>query len=166
MPRGAFRQVFLVGAFAVKIPPAAKFKSVDFAAIAGSAKCGITGDPSWAGIIFCPIVFADPIGLVVVMPRATAARHLRRCGRRHTGSLSRHDIRDQTSRLWAPRQPRFRARLRASLCRFGSGTPHLLSKQGTAMAEQFRHKHGGLTSLNADVPHAWADAPRSGPPVS
>jgi hypothetical protein len=70
MPSGVFRHVILVGQFAVKIP---RFRN----ALAG-LRCNRweremwrTWRPIFGWENLCPIKFADPLGVFVVMPRAT-----------------------------------------------------------------------------------------------
>ena len=69
MPRGAYRRVLLVGAFACKLPRPRKFLE--------GMRCNRWEREMWRvwRPIFgweslCPVVFADPLGLFVVMPRA------------------------------------------------------------------------------------------------
>jgi hypothetical protein len=69
MPNGAFRKVFLLGPWALKLPRIKNF--------AGGLRCNRwereTWDHwrpifGWDGL--CPILASDPIGLFVLMPRA------------------------------------------------------------------------------------------------
>jgi len=69
MPSGIFRRVILIGNFAVKIP--------HFRNISSGLRCNRWEREMWYRWrpIFeweslCPIIFADPVGLLVVMPRA------------------------------------------------------------------------------------------------
>nr|CEN54974.1 putative integron gene cassette protein [uncultured bacterium] len=69
MPKGAFRRVILIGSWAIKFP---RFKN-----IANGLRCNrwerevwIRWRPifGWDGL--CPILAADPLGLIVIMARA------------------------------------------------------------------------------------------------
>lgn len=69
MPSGVFRQVILVGRFAVKLP---RFRNVS-----SGLRCNRWEREMWRiwRPIFrwknlCPIKYADPLGVLVVMPRA------------------------------------------------------------------------------------------------
>jgi hypothetical protein len=69
MPSGAFRHVFLVGPFAVKVP---RLRYLRLA-----MRCNRWELEMWrkwrrkfGWRHLCPIRFADPLGLLVVMPRA------------------------------------------------------------------------------------------------
>jgi hypothetical protein len=70
MPYGVFRRVILIGRFVVKVPRVR-------AGLSGR-RCNRWGREMWRTwrAVFgwenlCPITFADPLGLVVVMPRAS-----------------------------------------------------------------------------------------------
>jgi hypothetical protein len=70
MPSGVYRRVILVGQFAVKVP---RIRNV----LAG-LRCNRweremwhTWRPIFGWKNLCPIKFADPLGVFVVMPRAT-----------------------------------------------------------------------------------------------
>lgn len=70
MPSGIYRRVILVGAYAVKLPRIRNFLS--------GLRCNRWEREMWTKWrpVFgwpnlCPISFADPFGLFVIMPRAT-----------------------------------------------------------------------------------------------
>lgn len=69
MPLGAFRRVFLVGDLALKFPRCL--------GIASGLRCNRweremwnTWRPAFGWENLCPVLFADPFGLLVIMPRA------------------------------------------------------------------------------------------------
>jgi hypothetical protein len=69
MPSGAFRRVILIGDFAIKIP--------HFHNILSGLRCNRWEREMWykwrplfEWEHLCPIKFADPFGVIVVMPRA------------------------------------------------------------------------------------------------
>lgn len=69
MPRGAFRQVFLAGHFAIKVPRLRNFRA---GLISNRWEretwCKWRRLFGWENL--CPVLAADPFGLVVVMQRA------------------------------------------------------------------------------------------------
>lgn len=69
MPRGAFRRVFLRGSFAVKVPRL-RFFLMGMRCNRWERETWNVWRPTFGWSNLCPIHFADPLGLVVVMPRA------------------------------------------------------------------------------------------------
>lgn len=70
MPKGVFRNVIFVGSFALKLPRLSNFRS--------GMQCNRWEREMWFKwrLIFgwenlCPILFSDPFGFLMVMPRAT-----------------------------------------------------------------------------------------------
>jgi hypothetical protein len=69
MPSGDFRCVFLLGRFAVKVPRI-RFLSLGMRCNRWEREMWRTWRPIFGWKSLCPILFADLLGLVVVMPRA------------------------------------------------------------------------------------------------
>lgn len=70
MPSGVFRRVILVGRFAIKIPHWRNAFS-GLRCNRWEREMWFTWRPIFGWQNLCPIRFADPLGLVVVIPRAT-----------------------------------------------------------------------------------------------
>jgi hypothetical protein len=69
VPCGNFRYVFLIGPFAVKVPRP-RFALQGLCCNRWEREVWYRWRPVFRWENLCPIVFADPLGLVVVMPRA------------------------------------------------------------------------------------------------
>lgn len=70
MPSGAFRHVILIGRFAIKIPRLRNaFSGLRCNRLEREMWC--TWRPIFGWKNLCPIKFADALGMVLVMPRAT-----------------------------------------------------------------------------------------------
>lgn len=69
MPSGAFRRVVLLGRFAIKLP---RWRNALYGIRCNrwEREMWRTWRPLFGWQNLCPITFADPLGLVVVMPRA------------------------------------------------------------------------------------------------
>ena len=69
MPSGAFRRVILLGRFAIKLP---RWRNLFYGIRCNrwEREMWRTWRPIFGWQNLCPITFADPLGLVVVMPRA------------------------------------------------------------------------------------------------
>lgn len=70
MPAGVFRRVILIGNYAIKIPRLRNALS-GMRCNRWEREMWCTWRPIFGWENLCPITFADPVGLVVVMPRAT-----------------------------------------------------------------------------------------------
>jgi hypothetical protein len=68
MLSGSFRRVFVLGRFAIKVPRI-RFLSLGMRCNRWEREMWRTWRPVFGWIELCPIVFADPLGVVVVMPR-------------------------------------------------------------------------------------------------
>jgi hypothetical protein len=69
MPHGAFRRVFLIGRFAIKVPRP-RFALRGLCCNRWEREMWQRWRSVFGWENLCPILFADPVGLVVVMPRA------------------------------------------------------------------------------------------------
>ena len=69
MPHGAFRRVFLVGPFAIKVPRP-RLPLHGMCSNRWEREMWHRWRPVFRWKSLCPVVFADPLGLVVVMRRA------------------------------------------------------------------------------------------------
>jgi hypothetical protein len=69
MPRGAFRSVFLLGGLALKVPRISNLRA-GMRSNRWEREMWFTWRPIFGWANLCPIHFADPLGVVVVMPRA------------------------------------------------------------------------------------------------
>ena len=69
MPAGVFRRVLLIGRFAIKIPRL-RNASQGLRCNRWEREMWRTWRPVFGWQNLCPIEFADPLGFVVVMPRA------------------------------------------------------------------------------------------------
>ena len=70
MPSGVFRRVFLVGSYAVKTPRLHNF-TMGLRSNRWEREMWFYWQPRFRWKTLCPVLWADPLGLVVVMPRAT-----------------------------------------------------------------------------------------------
>ena len=69
MPAGAYRRVFLLGGFALKVPRLCHFAGGLWSNRWEREMCR-TWQPVFGWRILCPVLFSDPFGFLVVMPRA------------------------------------------------------------------------------------------------
>lgn len=69
MPRGVFRRVFLLGSFAVKTPRLQHF-AMGMRSNRWEREMWLYWQPRFQWTTLCPVLWADPLGLVVVMSRA------------------------------------------------------------------------------------------------
>ena len=68
MPKGAYRRVLLVGRFAWKFPRLRNFRE-GMRCNRWEREMWRIWRPTFGWESLCPVVFADPLGLLVVMPR-------------------------------------------------------------------------------------------------
>ena len=69
MPRGAFRKVFLLGGLAIKVPHISNLRA-GMRSNRWEREMWFKWRTVFGWQSLCPVYFADPIGLLVVMPRA------------------------------------------------------------------------------------------------
>jgi hypothetical protein len=69
MPVGAFRKVCLLGGFALKVPRISNFRA-GMRCNRWERELWFKWRPLFGWRTLCPIYFADPVGLLVVMPKA------------------------------------------------------------------------------------------------
>ena len=69
MPAGVYRRVFLIGRFAVKLPRLRHFLG-GLCSNRWEREMWRTWQPVFGWGTLCPVLFADPAGFMVVMPRA------------------------------------------------------------------------------------------------
>jgi hypothetical protein len=89
--RGAYRAVYLVGPWAVKVPRARAPGFWSWEALWRGMLANLRERWLWRSTrspYLAPIVFADPLGLVVVMRRAERARTTRKRWRRFVRSFT------------------------------------------------------------------------------
>jgi hypothetical protein len=70
MPRGVFRRVLLIGPWAVKLPRWRNF-SKGLRCNRWEREMWQVWQPHFNWTYLCPVLLADPAGLIVVMPRAS-----------------------------------------------------------------------------------------------
>ena len=70
MPFGVYRRVFYLGPFAVKVPRLRQFAG-GLRSNRWEREMWRKWQPVFGWETLCPVLFADPAGFVVVMPRAT-----------------------------------------------------------------------------------------------
>ena len=70
MPAGVFRHVFLLGEFAIKTPRLQNF-FMGMRSNRWEREMWFHWRPQFQWKTLCPVIYADPVGLLVVMPRAT-----------------------------------------------------------------------------------------------